>query len=189
MNAISNPQKGSVFKVIIVGILSCKSEREQYVENLVTICFQVTEKVNELLQAEAKDQGVEVEQLLIALVEGQLKSSSNRNRRKHGRIDVDLSAVARPVGDEVGTAILPGKILDLSAGGLKLQCECNEEEIANLIGVGGQVEIIFTVPEREYPVCFTCEVKHVFQEKGSELGCEFVKSSGNSLDVLKSLLG
>lgn len=167
---------------------SSERPRVAQVDNTVTICFQAPGKMSESLLIEAQERGFDVNELICEALEAYLALPKHENRRRHGRIDVDLSAVARPVNDEVGTRILSGKIMDLSAGGLKLQCECQESEIEHLIGVGGQVEIIFTVPEREYPVCFTCEVKHVYGDQSSELGCEFVKSSGDSLDVLKSLL-
>lgn len=157
-------------------------------EKQVVICFQVSESVNAHLMAKANEDGVEADVLLNEMLRQYLNVSDVKNRREHGRLNVDLSAVARPIGDEVGTTILAGKVLDVSAGGLKLQCECAEGEIDNLLGVGGQVEIIFTVPEREYPVCFTCEIKHVYQAQSSELGCEFIKSTGDSLDVLKNIL-
>lgn len=157
-------------------------------EKQVTICFQVPESLNALLMAKAQEDDLEADVLLNQMLRRHLKVLGGKNRREHGRLNVDLSAVARPIGEEVGTTILPGKVLDLSAGGLKLRCEFTESNIEELVGIGGQVEIIFTVPEREYPVCFTCEIKHIYQAQNSELGCEFIKSTGDSLDVLKDIL-
>lgn len=155
---------------------------------MVTICFQVSEEVNTALLEKSSEENQEVNALIVKAVEEYLELDEADNRRAHGRTEVNLSAVARPISEEVGTAILPGKVLDVSVGGLKLQCDYQAEDIMRLVGVGHQVEIIFTVPEKQYPVCFTCEVKHVFQKENSELGCEFVKSTGDSLDVLKEIL-
>lgn len=157
------------------------------VQKTVTICFQVSPRINDSLLMESQRRGVEVDTLLNDLLEEHLPSSDHPNRRAYDRTSVELCAVARPMGDVKGIVFLSGKVLDLSAGGLKLRCE-GDERVQSLIGVGGQVEIIFSVPDSEYPVCFTCEVKHVYNALTPEFGCQFMKSSGNSLDVLKDLL-
>ncbi|WP_247648489.1 PilZ domain-containing protein [Pseudodesulfovibrio sp. zrk46] len=153
-----------------------------------TICFQLPESLNDALMAHAMERKLEADALIVESLELYLTGPSKNNRRAHDRYDVNLSAVARPVGDVVGSSILPGTVLDVSAGGVKLQCDYDKDDIDRLVQVGGRVEIIFTVPEKEYPVCFTCEVKHIFHQENSELGCEFVKSTGDSLEVLKELL-
>ncbi|CCH50115.1 protein of unknown function [Pseudodesulfovibrio piezophilus C1TLV30] len=157
------------------------------VGHTVTICFQVVEEINEALQDRATLENRDVNELIVKAIENYLGVKAS-NRRAHDRTVVNLSAVARPISEEVGTAILPGKVRDVSVGGLKLQCDYAPKDLMRIIGVGHHVEIIFTVPERQYPVCFTCEVKHVFEKDVSELGCAFIKSTGDSLDVLKEIL-
>ncbi len=154
----------------------------------VTICFEASSALQDSLDREAAAQSIKVDVLINDAITHYLASDQNKNSRAHGRVGVEMSAVARPIDGEVGTAILPGKILDLSEGGLKLQCHCDISDIEEMVQVGGQVEIIFTVPDMEYPVCFTCEVRHIFQKDNSELGCEFLDSSSDNQEALKSIL-
>lgn len=154
----------------------------------VTICFETSSTVRDSLEREAAAQNVEVGILINQVVDQYLNGPQLINRRAHGRIDVDMSAVARPIDGEVGTAILPGKILDLSEGGLKLQCQCDVKDIDKLVAVGGQVEIIFTAPDKEYPICFTCEVRHIFRKGDSALGCEFLDPDGTNVETLKAII-
>ena len=154
----------------------------------VTICFDTAASVQESLEHEAEVRDVEVGVIINRAIEQFLSGQQLVNRRAFGRVGVDMSAVARPVDGEVGTAILPGRILDLSEGGLKLQCQSEFDDIEEVVKVGGQVEIIFTVPDKEYPVCFTCEVRHIYRKDASELGCEFVEGNGDNFDSLKTIL-
>ncbi|MBG0789716.1 MAG: PilZ domain-containing protein [Desulfovibrionaceae bacterium] len=154
----------------------------------VTICFDATDSTREALEHEAEARDVKVDEIINRAIEQFLTGHQLVNRRLHGRVDVDMSAVARPIDGEIGTAILPGRILDISEGGLKLQCHSEFDDIEEVVKVGGQVEIIFTVPDKEYPVCFTCEVRHIYRKASSELGCEFVDASNENFDSLKAIL-
>lgn len=155
----------------------------------VTICFDTSTSTQEALEREAEVRDVEVGVLINRAIEQFLTGHQLVNRRAYGRVEVDMSAVARPIDGEVGTAILPGKILDLSEGGLKLQCNSDFDDIEEVVKVGGQVEIIFTVPDKEYPICFTCEVRHIYRKAASELGCEFVEGNNDNFASLKAILG
>jgi hypothetical protein len=162
--------------------------KERSLSKSVTICFDTLESVRESLEHEATVRDVEVGVIINRAIEQFLSGQQLVNRREHGRVGVDMSAVARPIDGEVGTAILPGRILDLSEGGLKLQCHSEFEDIEEVVKVGGQVEIIFTVPDKEYPVCFTCEVRHIYRKDASELGCEFVDGNNDNFESLKTIL-
>ena len=154
----------------------------------VTICFDTSASIQESLEREAEVRDLEVGVIINRAIEQFLTGHQLVNRRAYGRVGVDMSAVARPIDGEVGTAILPGRILDLSEGGLKLQCHSEFESIEEVVKVGGQVEIIFTVPNEEYPVCFTCEVRHIYRKDISELGCEFVDGNKDNYESLKMIL-
>lgn len=164
------------------------NRKDFVLSDTVTICFDTPASVQESLEREAAERDVEVSALINHAIEQFLTGHELVNRRAYGRVGVDMSAVARPIDGEVGTAILPGRILDLSEGGLKLQCNCDIGDIDEIVKVGGQVEIIFTVPEKEYPICFACEVRHIFRKEDSELGCEFLESNAENLEILKPLL-
>ena len=152
------------------------------------ICFETSRTLQEAALKRASGEGVGVDELINRALQAYLDESPGAtDRRSFRRTPVDMHAVARPVaaGPEI---FLQGEVRDVSLGGIRLHCAYDGDDLEDLVQEGGKMEIVFTVPGSIQPVCFTCEVRHIYHGETPGLGCEFINATGDSFLALKKAL-
>ncbi|UZP67592.1 PilZ domain-containing protein [Desulfovibrio mangrovi] len=154
----------------------------------ITVCFELPEALYKALNALAVEKGIVPEGVYVEALQAYFRENVARKsteRRRHQRVQVGAKAVAKVVGKEAGSLVVTGRILDVSLGGLRLECS----ELESLLGEGDMLEVVFSIPGIDMPVYFTCKVCSVLRGDLPELGCSFVGAAGGSLNLLKGYIG
>lgn len=156
-------------------------------ESNVTVCFELPKTLYENLSALAAEKGISPDSAVVEVLRIFFMDNSDlkaNERRRHQRIQVGAKAVAKVLEKEACSFVVNGHILDVSMGGLKLECV----EFEPLLGEGDMLEVVFSIPGSDIPVCFTCKVCSVHRGASSRLGCSFVGAAGGSLNLLKGYM-
>ena len=153
------------------------------------ICFETSQSLQEAALKRASRDGLGMDELITRALRAYLDAhnAGASDRRSFRRTPVDMHAVARPLARDPET-FLQGEVRDVSLGGVRLHCTYEGDDLEDLVHEGGQMEIVFTVPGSSQPVCFTCEVRHIYHGDSPGLGCEFINATGDSFLALKKAL-
>lgn len=153
------------------------------------ICFETSRGLQESALKQANREGVGMDELINRALQAYLDEPKMgaSDRRSFRRTPVDMHAVARPLAHDPET-FLQGEVRDVSLGGVRLHCTYDGDDLEEVVREGGRMEIVFTVPGSIQPVCFTCEVRHIYHGDTPGLGCEFINATGDSFLALKKAL-
>lgn len=153
------------------------------------VCFEMPRDLQEATLRKAAAEGVGIDELINRALQAFLHDGENGalDRRRHRRTAMTLRAVARPLNENDENIIL-ADILDVSQSGLRLLWDGQGPQDDLSGWRGRQVEIVFTLPECAYPVCFICEIRNVYRTAPPGLGCEFLRATGDSRAALKRIL-
>lgn len=134
--------------------------REEYSVKLnkdVTICFRTNTKVQAALKAVAAHEQVNVSALINSLLDGYLKTTTGKEKRRHNRKKASIPVIINSQTVS-GTALLTGTIQDVSLSGVHIAiADPNQTTLAISVEIN-HFEIVFRLPDGSTrPVSMTCK--------------------------------
>ncbi len=160
----------------------------------VTICFRTTEVLRRALEKisneERRSISSTIENVLYQFLEkGKELGSLQGEKRRFPRKEIAAPALIREASVEQSMPPLPGVVLDISLGGLRIsvphtyQIEFKEE------GRNERISIIFTLPAVKKSLVMQCVPQHVVRADGeTTVGASFADTDFVSYQALQSYL-
>ena len=155
----------------------------------VTLCFDLPTDAMRDIEEAARANDVTPRELmaeiagefLAAYREGRAATFGSVERRRHRRRAVDIPAVLLVKFFDNETRCYPGRIRDLSLGGVQVSFDEKNEwqrrQLENVVGF----EIVFTVPGTSSTVSFQCRTCRAQAEEDVRLAARFEEANSEAI--------